>query len=220
MAITLPAVWCPAKNDEFEDLAADMIFCFGAKMHATPLWGGQRQLGGLAAATKLYLLCHAHSDLSKFSMDRLAWTGEEMAGLLHSDLLPTTHRHLELLVCHAGSSFGTQAAIARARQLQAEFTRAARRGDEAAMAAVARKHAAMPRPPPERYTRPGQMIPLAGELFLALKQRGYDSLLITSYRRPVTKVFTGAQIEIDIPPRTAASKVPRYTSSWRAAPAR
>ncbi|MBL9102995.1 MAG: hypothetical protein JNL82_18770 [Myxococcales bacterium] len=217
MAITLPAVWCPARIDEFVELAADMIFCFGNKMYAAPLWDGGRRLGEVEAATRLYLLCHAHSDLSKFSMDKLAWTGEEMAALLQDERLRTTHRHLELLVCHAGSSFGTRAAIARARQIQAEYVQAFRRGDEAGVAAATRKHAAMRRPGPEPYTRPGQMIPLAGELYLALKRRGYDSLLITSYMRPVSKAFTGGQIEIDVPPKIAASKVPQYTSSWRTA---
>lgn len=218
MPITKPAVWCPARDGEFIELAADMIYWFGAGMHNQALWGGMRQLGQLDAAAKLYIMAHWHSQVSKFSMGNLAWSGDELAAMLQTDGLSTAHRDIELVVCNAGSSAGSQATVARFREIQAEVSRAVRRQDQAAIKAAVRKYEAFnarPRPGPERYTRPRQQVPVAGDLFMALYERGYTSMVITAYLRPVAMVFSQKLIEIDVPPVKPAQQEPKLAVKWR-----
>ncbi|MBL9102996.1 MAG: hypothetical protein JNL82_18775 [Myxococcales bacterium] len=228
MPITTKAVYCPGRVPESESLADNMLDAFKDRIHRRVLWGGERGPNGgryLPALTRtavLYLLVHAHGMLSAFSFGRLTWTADQLAALMHDDGLPLDHQFITLLTCRAGLSFASKARVAKARQLQAEKTRAEQRGDLRAVADITARYGALvaTRPPPEPYTRTDQMLPLAADLARALGALGHRSLVITSYKLPVAAFFSsqaGREIGLEDERRNAVSadNSPQYRVVWR-----
>jgi hypothetical protein len=189
-------IWIPGPFDkEMDARALAFIRVFG--MFPRALHGGQRELDFLLQTTKLYILCHGDPNMPLFlthgSNGRGGghWSAQELADMLEADGLKRDHKDIELLVCHAGESVNTRANGAEMMRLRAEAiaARAARNDDQLAAARAVLAGLRASAPPsrffevdPERW-----LVPMAGQLAAALRERGFTHFRLVSYKCPIAQ---------------------------------
>lgn len=240
------------QDNEVHDAFANMQ----RELNLFPNWlggGKPTDLGKFSPNATLYILAHGHSEMPIFKIGSGKWTADQLAELLMKDGLRIDQKNIVMLVCHAGESVNTKAAGNAMWAVQQQFavlsaaemknvpvlagavkTQAA---IEARKKVLTGKYAQIKAGPNyhgpqlfEKAENPEKLLlPMAAQLSAALKARGYDSFMLTSFKAPVNVKLHNGSISLDLKsvradPDLAAifdysdvpiEKAPGYVARWR-----
>jgi len=195
-------IWIPGSFDaEMDERATAFIQAFG--MHPQALHGGQGELGFFPPTTKLYILCHGDPNMPLFVTHAGgSWSAWQLADMLAADGLERDHRDIELLVCHAGESVNKATNGAKMMRLREEAKAARAEGNGRQLADAQKKFAGLRANAPATQffevdpTR--WLVPMAGQLAGALRERGFMHFRLISYKCPIAQYNPGAKVYLDL----------------------
>jgi len=186
--------------------------------------GGKGGLGDFVPQAKLWILCHGHERMPRFTTSAGRWSAQELAALLAADGLPKTQRDIELLVCHAGESVNSKANAKKLLGFQAKADRHKARGRAIPAGLQAKyKKASAAGLQPQFYESAANasalLLPMAAQLSQALKEAGFTHFRLISYKAPVSMFANGKGVHIDLSSRggqwgTPVTEAPEYRAIW------
>ena len=215
-------LWCPGVDQEMRNFGQQFITNFG--LDGTLYAGGQGGLGDFVPQAKLWILCHGHARMPRFTTSAGRWSAPELAALLAADGLPKAQRDIELLVCHAGESVNSKANAKRLLGLQAKADRHKARGRQIPAGLQAKyKKASAAGQQPQFYESAANasalLLPMAAQLSQALKDEGFTHFRLISYKAPVSMYSHGQRVHVDLSARggrwgTPITEAPEYRAIW------
>jgi hypothetical protein len=160
--------------------------------------GKSKPLSDLHPNAKLYLIAHGHANFPVFSINGDGsnggtFTPEQLAEWIENDGLRKDHRELELLVCNAALSIGTELEIAEREKVRKKWNRIKNSDIPESEKETQRKkldkelQAIGSRP--SEFSSSDQVIPLAAQFTQALKDRGYNKIRVISYEGTISQSF-------------------------------
>ncbi len=195
-------IWIPGSFDPEMDKRA-LAFIQAFAMYPRALHGGGGELRFLLPTTKLYILCHGDPNMPLFLTHGAgSWSASELADMLAADGLKRDHKDIELLVCYAGESVNTRANGAEMMRLRSEAKAARAAGDDTRLLNAQQTFAGLrASAPPSQFFEVDPalwLVPLAGQLATALRQREYTNFRLVSYKCPVAQYNPDASVYLDL----------------------
>jgi hypothetical protein len=180
------AVYCPGLDTEMQTPLDQMVFYKWVEKNDVHVGGG-RSLANVDSSAKLYVLCHGHGQLPLFSTNAGKWSAVDLATLMLNDGLKTSHRELELLVCHAGESLTSTKAAEQRMALYHQYKNAAAIANKVQMNKISAKFDAVASqgPGPALFSHESQILPLCAQLVQALKDLGFGFIRVRGYKASV-----------------------------------
>ena len=195
-------IWIPGSFDPEMDKRA-LIIIQAFAMFPRVLHGGEGELRYILPTTKLYILCHGDPNMPLFvTHGGGSWSASELAKMLAEDGLRKDHQDIELLVCHAGESVNTLANGTEMMRLRSEAKAARAAGDDQRVINVRQEFAGL------RASAPASqffevdpalwLVPMAGQLAAALREREFKNFRLVSYKCPVAQYNPDAKVYLDL----------------------
>jgi hypothetical protein len=216
--IMLDGIYCPSIDADMGESIRVFLYYFPS-VYQRPFEGGKKQLGSLSPASKLYVICHGHSEMPLFKTGTGSWTAAQLAGLMESDGLRKDHRVIELLVCHAGASVTSISAGQHRLALRAKAQKAQKAGRTRRVEKLKAEYGKVRGPGPAEYSNVKQILPMCAQFIDALKKNKYSYIRVISYACPVAQYYVGGQVHLDLRSRggqwgVRASEHPDLVKVW------
>jgi len=164
--------------------------------------GNTVALGTVDPTAKLYIICHGHQDMPRFTVGKEKWTAQEMADLLENSGLKKTHREIVMLVCHAGQTLGKQSVINQRLGIQSTYTKVkgstGKIGKMREQRAINQFNELKDQASPTDFTNKDQVLPMICQLIDALKAKKYNFIRMQAFLGPVKANLTyGIKVEVN-----------------------